>query len=101
VALAQSISVAILAEVHDDLMRILSGRVLWYAPHVTSLGEHKPCLLDVMRSSHGQERGDPVVVFGPGRGMEGRDLARKRRNCGPCAALRRRLSGNSRSILPC
>jgi hypothetical protein len=56
---------------------------------------YKPCLFDVIRSSDGQQRGDPVVVFGPGRGMEGRDLAYKRRNCGTCAAPRCGLSGDS------
>jgi hypothetical protein len=50
---------------------ILSLQANLFAPGI------KPCLFDVMRSFDGQERGDPVVVFGPGRGMEGRALAYK------------------------
>jgi hypothetical protein len=54
-----------------------------------------------MRSSDGQKRGDPVIVFGPGRGTEGQGLAYKRRNRGTCVAPRCGLSDNSRSVPPC
>ena len=56
--------------------------VMWHPPH----NEHKPCLSGVMRPSDGQKRGDPVIVFGPGRGTEGQGLAYKRRNRGTCVA---------------
>jgi hypothetical protein len=62
------------------------GKYLACATTGSPLSEHKPCLSGVMRSSAGQERGDPVVVFGPGLGTEGQDLASKRRNRGTCVA---------------
>src|SRR5580704_6191439 len=55
---------------------------MWHPPR----NEHKPCLSGVMRPSDGQKRGDPVIVFGPGRGTEGQGLAYKRRNRGTCVA---------------
>jgi hypothetical protein len=63
--------------------------------HIPPPSEHKPCLSGVMRSSPGQEWGDPVVVFGPGLGTEGQDLPSKRRNRRACVAPRCGFSGNS------